>query len=144
MATIVFDVVEFRAAFPEFADDTKYPDALLQRHWDNATCYVSDEDYGCLSGACRQQAIDLMTAHLVKIEEGILSGDNSSFVQSATIDKVSVTVVPPPAGSQYAWWLSLTPYGQQLLALLKSKTVGGLYVSGRPEKSAFRKVGGFF
>lgn len=144
MATIEFDVDQFREAFPAFADETTYPDATLQMYWDTATCYVSNEDYGCLTGDCRRQAINLMTAHLCTISTMVQSGKTPKFVQSSTIDKVSVSVTPPPNKDQYSWWLSLTPYGAQLQALLGANIAGGLYIGGRPEKAAFRKVGGFF
>jgi hypothetical protein len=66
-------------------------------------------------------------------------------VSGASVDKVSVTLTPPPVKSQWQWWMSLTPRGAQLLALLKSKAAGGLYVGGLPaERAAFRKAGGVF
>lgn len=144
MAAIDFDVTQFRDAFPAFADENLYPDSTLQMYWDTATCYISNEDYGCLSGDCRRQAINLMTAHLSTISTMIQSGDTPGQVQSASVDKVSVSLTPPPNKDQYDWWLGLTPYGAQLLALLASKIAGGFYIGGRPEKSAFRKVGGNF
>ena len=144
MTTIVFDIGKFRLQFPELASVIAYPDVMLQMYWDMATCYVSDEDYGCLSGSCRELALNFMTAHLTKIGTDTTVGEDPAFVSSATVDKVSVSTVPPPQKDQYEWWLSLTSYGQQLLALLKAKAVGGLYIGGSPEQAAFRKVGGYF
>ncbi|OWK47571.1 hypothetical protein FRUB_01270 [Fimbriiglobus ruber] len=37
----------------------------------------------------------------------------------ATIDKISVTLEPPPAPNAWQYWLQSSPYGQQLLALLQ-------------------------
>lgn len=144
MTTIVFDVAAFRVSFPEFANATTYPDATLEINWDIATCYISDEDYGYLSTKCRTLALNLMTAHITKLSGLINAGKTPKFVQSSSIDKVSVTVVPPPAGDQFDWWANLTGYGSQLLALLKANIAGGFFVGGRREKSAFRKVGGYF
>lgn len=144
MATIIFDISDFRQRFPEFADDITYPDAMLQMYFEMATCYVSDEDYGCLVGSCRELALGFMTAHLVKIGTDTTTGDDPSFVTSATVDKVSVSTQPPPQKDQYEWWLSLTSYGQQLLALLRSKSAGGFYIGGSLERAAFRKAGGYF
>lgn len=150
MATIDFDADQFRQALPAFADETQYPDAILQVYWDTATCYISDQDYGCLTGACRRQALNLMTAHLCVISENaqkgsdVSSGQVTNFITSSTVDKVSVSVAQPPAKDQWSWWLSTTPYGQQLQALLSANIAGGLYIGGLPEKSAFRKVGGVF
>ena len=144
MATITFDVTKFREQFPEFSNEITYPDSMLEMYWEMATCYVSNEDYGCLSGSCRELALYFMTAHLTKIGTDTTNGEDPAFVTSATVDKVSVSTQPPPQKDQYEWWLSLTSYGQQLLALLKAKSAGGLYVGGSPERAAFRGIGGCF
>lgn len=144
MTTIVFDVAQFRTAFPEFSDITAFPDATLQMNWDTSTCYISDLDAGILTGNCRRRAINLMTAHVTKISNNTTLGKTTNFKHSASVDKISVSVTPPPASDQYSWWLNTTPYGSQLEALLSSNIAGGLYVGGRREKSAFRKVGGSF
>ena len=144
MTTLTFDVTQFRISFPEFSNPVAYPDATLQMYWDTATCYINDEDYGCLSGKCRQHAINLMTAHIAKISTTVNSGGSTGQIQSSSIDKVSVSLTPPPNKDQFSWWLNTTPYGAQLEALLAITIVGGLYIGGRPELSAFRKVGGIF
>ena len=147
MSTLTFDVVAFRLAFPAFADELLYPTPTLQGYWDAATCYISDQDYGYLNGVCRERAINLMTAHLTALSNIIAENNYKGMpglAQSATIDKVSVSLTPPPAKNQWQWWLSLTPYGQQLFALLFVKGAGGMYIGGLPETSAFRRVGGVF
>jgi hypothetical protein len=144
MAVITFNIPQFRERFPAFADTATFPDARLTMQWDMAACYINPENYGYLHGACREQAIQLMTAHLLALSVLIESGSTPAMVSSSTVDKVSVSLTPPPVKSQFGWWLSLTPYGAQLLALLSMKAVGGLYVGGLPERAAFRKVGGIF
>jgi len=146
MTTLTFDVALFRAQFPEFADPAQYPDALLQGYWDIAICYISDEDYGCLTGACRQLALNQLVAHLARINKMIADGNGTDpgFVSSATIDKVSVTRMTPPQRDQWYWWLNQTPYGAQLLALLEANAVGGFYIGGGPELGAFRRAGGSY
>jgi hypothetical protein len=142
---LTFDVTLFRQQFPVFANATAYPDAMLQMYWDMAVCYVTDVgNYGWLQGNCRQLAINLMTAHLTALSVIVAGGQVPGLVQSATIDKVSVSLTPPPLKNQWQWWLSTTPYGQQLLALLQNRSVGGWYIGGRPELAAFRRVGGRF
>lgn len=144
-AILTFDVTEFRTSFPAFADPAKYPTVTLQMYWDNATCYVSDiGNYGSLQGRCRQYAINLMTAHLAALATLIASGQTPSIVQNSAIDKISVGLTPPPLKNQWQWWLMTTPYGQQLQALLQTRSVGGFYIGGRGELAAFRKVGGVF
>ncbi len=138
------DIATFRSLFPAYSNVTSYPDATITMNWDTSTLYISAEDYGWLAGAQRERSIYLMTAHITALSDIIASGQNPSLVSGSSIDKVSVTLVPPPIKNQFHWWLSLTPYGAQLLALLKLSAVGGMYVGGNSERSAFRKVGGIF
>lgn len=150
MAAITFDVALFRKQIPAYADPEKYPDATIESWWEQAACYISTEDYGWLNGNSRALAINLMTAHLMALSTAASSGAGQTagaggIVTGATIDKVSVTLAAPPAATdEWEYWLSLTPFGQRLLALLRSKSVGGFYVGLYPELSAFRKVGGRF
>lgn len=144
MTTLTFDVTLFREQFPAFANPTTFPDAMLQMYWDMATCYISDEDYGWLNDGCRQLALNLMTAHLTATSVLIANGQTSVLIQSSTIDKITVTLTPPPVKTPFRWWLMTTPYGIQLSGLLAANSAGGFYIGGRPELSAFRKVGGYF
>jgi hypothetical protein len=144
MANITFDVTLFRTQFPQFADETAFPDSTLQSFFDVATCYVSDCDSGRLNGDCRLRALNLMTAHLVVISDLAAAGKTPKFVTSSKVGSVSVSTQPPPNTNQWQWWLNLTPYGMQLLALLQASSIGGFYIGGLPEKAAFRKVGGVF
>lgn len=152
--TIDFDPVIFRLLFPIYDDPVKYPDALLQQFWDQATCFVSNEVGELITEECRRQLINYMTAHLLSIwnlindrdgtEPGDGGIDDSNTVVSSSIGDVSVTVQPPPIGSQFDWWINQTPYGKHFLALLSVSSVGGLYLGGSVERQAFRKVGGAF
>lgn len=143
---IIFNIPEFRLEFPQFVNTVTFPDTLLQRYFNAAIDYISDVNYGWMGLGSRTLALSLMTAHLADIVIIVNKSGGSvpGLVQSSTIDKVSVSLTPPPLQNQWQWWLSLTPYGQQLLALLQAGSVGGFYIGGRPERSAFRKVGGTF
>jgi len=150
MASISFDIALFRQQFPDFVNPP-FTDAIIEGQWNIATCYITNEDYGCLSGSCRAYAINAMTAHLLQLGINTAAGverpggKTEGLVISATIDKVTVNMQEPPTDKgQFHWWLNQTPYGQALLALLKTRAVAGLYVGGLPERSAFRKVGGRF
>lgn len=145
MAVIVFNVAAFRTAFPAFSDVAAFPNALLQGNWDSAACIISTND-GCYSlrGASRERALNLLTAHLTALGVIIASGQTPGVMTQATIDKVSITLQAPPVKTEFEWWLTQTPYGQQLLALLQAKAAGGIVVGGLPERLAFRKVGGTF
>jgi hypothetical protein len=146
MTDLIFNPTVFRAQFPAFSCETGYPTALLQMYWDTATCFISASDCPCqaLNGGCRELALNYMTAHLLALNNMVKEGQTPGMVSSSTIDKISVTLTTPPQPNQWQWWLNLTPYGMQLLALLQLKTVGGWYIGGRPETAGFRKVGGVF
>lgn len=135
---ISFDVAQFRAMYPAFANMTTFPDAVLQMYWDQATSYVSNVNYGWLFGAQsangnavnRVLALNLMTAHITQLFVLIGVGQTPGIVTGATVDKVNVTLEAPPIKDGWQYWLAQTPYGQQLWALLTAASVGGWYVGG--------------
>lgn len=143
MAVIRFDVATFRALFPALSNTTEFPDGALQIWWDMATAYVSDRYGGCYVGsftlAQQTLALNQMTAHLAYLNSLIGAGETPGIVQSSTIDKISVQLTPPPIPNQWQWWLNQSPYGQQLLALLQTVSVGGFYYGGFPVAPAFRR-----
>lgn len=135
--TYALEVSAFRSAFPAFDNPETYSDETLAGYWETSTFFISTDDYGYLSGAARGRALNLMTAHLAALADMINAGETPALESAATVDKVSVTLTPPPVKSHFLWWLSLTGYGQQLAALLSVKAVGGFFVS------AFRNPRGF-
>lgn len=141
---IEFDVAVFRARYSQFSDSTAYSSTVLSGYWDVASCFVSTEDYGYLRGDCRATAIMLMTAHIAQLSTMAASGDTAGVMNSATVDKVSISLTPPPVASQLAWWMNLTPYGSQLAAMLNMLAVGGMFVGGSRTRSAFRGPSGYF
>lgn len=144
MATPVLNIADFRANFTEFANETKYPDSLLNLYWRQVVCMIEEGNcagVGC--GECAELHMELLLAHLLRIHTTTITrGKQGGFVNSSTVDKVSVSRVAPPAADMFEWWLGQTPYGQQLLAMLQIDTVGGFSIGGLPEREAFRKVGG--
>jgi hypothetical protein len=148
MTTIELNIALFRERFPQFAIPAVFPDAVVTVNWVMATQYVSDSSYGCMAVTARELAIQLMTAHLMALAVIQASGGGTGtpgIVTGATIDKVSVSLATPPYGTdEWRYWLNLTPYGTQLLALLSAQAAGGFYVGGWPERSAFRVAGGVF
>jgi hypothetical protein len=132
----------FRQQCPAYKNTAQFPEATLQAFWDSATCYMSDiGNYGSLQGSCRQYGLNLMTAHLVYISQLTASGTVPYVLGAATVDKVQVTAVPPPLKTQWGWWLSVSPYGQSLWALLQANSVGGFYIGGSPILPSFRGYG---
>lgn len=140
--TITFS--DFRAAFTAFIDPNRYPDTVVEMFFGNACAYISPDNVGELRDSARQLALYQMTAHLIRLNDMINENEGApaALVQGARVDQVSVTLTPPPIKTQFGWWLSLTPYGQSLWAMLQQKAVGGMYIGGKGELSAFRRVGG--
>ena len=135
-AILTFDYAQFLVYFPEFS---AYTEPQLQLKWDTAIFYISDiGNCGAVQGEKRQYAIYLMMAHLIFINELVIAGQVPGQVDSATIDKVSVSLTPPPNPTEFQWWLNISPYGQQLAALLLANSVGGYYIGGSPVMGSFR------
>lgn len=144
-APVSLDPAKFRREYPTFADPAVFADDVISRHFAAACDHISPRPGKRLNGESRERALYLMTAHLMNLEQDMLAGNPGGMVSGASVDKVSVSLTPPPVKSQFQHWLCLTSYGQQLLALLKSKTAVGLYVGGLPaERAGFRKAGGVF
>lgn len=115
----------FIAQFPEFTGN-EYIEAMISR----AVNYV-DIHCGCICDKKKQYAIFLLTAHLLTIQGNVSSGETTGGVQtSASIDKVSVSYAPPPYTNGFEYWLSQTPYGQELLALINILIATPDYIGG--------------
>ncbi len=140
MTAFTFDIAAFKVEYEDFAS---FSDAKLQRSFNSATYIVLNSDSGCLAlnGDARYHALTLLTAHLLQIGVNLAAGEATGQVASASIDKVSVTLVPLPGKTNFQAWLNGTTYGQELLILLQVSLVGGIYVGGGPERSAFPNAG---
>lgn len=141
MAAIIFNPVLFREQFPAFQCTPPIPDSTLQGYFDTATLYINNTNCGRATTAQLQQLLYLMTAHLAALNRFVATGQAAGIMTNATVDKVTVTLAPPPAINQWQYWLQSTPYGQQLFALLQIIGVGGAYIGGNPAVSSFRRVG---
>lgn len=144
MAQHVLDIATFRVAFPAFASEAAYPDAMLQVFWDVGVSYLGDYDGCLLSGTPLQSALNFMLAHLLELSRLAGLGQTAAIVTQSVVDKVSVSLAAPPVKNAWAWWLNLTPYGVNLWALLSVKGAGGLYLGGSPERAGFRGAYGRF
>lgn len=145
MATHTFNYALFQQQCPEFAASPVQ--ATLQIYFDMATQYADPNDNWCggFNGAALDLVLNLLTAHIAKIQQYITDGQDIVIVSSSTIDKVSVSLLNPPIKDSFQYWLMTTPYGKQIAALARAKFSGGFYSApGLPERRAFRKVGGTF
>lgn len=141
MADVIFITVdEFRSAMPAFSNSTKYPDEKVQLFIEQSYNYISPEKGCLLKCKTRKYALELMAAHLLMLNDKILSGDMSAGgrVTSANIDKISVSLEAPKNQNDWAYWLSLTPYGLALSALLSSKAPIGIYSGGTNYRGSLR------
>lgn len=140
------DIAQFRLLFPEFADTTKYPDVLLQTWFTVAGEYLGLTDYMCgLNGTTLDLALMQLTAHLMKSSLMLSKNQGAPMIlTSATIDKVSITTLPPPVKNGWSYWLNTTPYGTQLWGLLSLRAAGGFVYGGGAELQGFRRAFGVF
>lgn len=128
---LTFDYAGFIIQIPAYSNSIQYPEATLQVFWNAAINYISDiGNFGALQGQQRQFAINLMLAHLVYISDLVAAGQVPAILNSASIDKINVGITPLPMPNQWQGWLNISPYGQQLLALLQGVSVGGFFVAG--------------
>lgn len=130
------DIAAFRAAFPAFADDVAYPDAMLDGKMIVAKCYIEDNQL-TFDDTCRQYAYQLMVAHLLTIGINVAAGTPARLVSSASEGPVSVSFTEPPTASNFTYWLMTTPYGVELSALLSVNVIGDYY-GGTVALSGFR------
>lgn len=122
------DVATFRVRFPEFADDTEYPDARIQLFLDDAACYIgSDESRWCSKYDLAQA---YLAAHLLTVGTNTEIGSSASTagpISSKTVGGVSVTrAVNAKDRSDADEFYSSTSYGQQFLIIRNSCFVGVL------------------
>ena len=131
---IIVTVEGMRTQLAYFADPEKYPDEVLSVDLENAQNYISPLNLGPLKDNSRAYAVYLMAGHLQVLADRMSSGNTGTGLQTgASVGQVSVTLTPPPVKDQFDYWLSLTPFGAQLLFLLSSVTPMGFYVGGSNE-----------
>lgn len=133
---VVVSLAEFYAEYPEFnTDDYKN---ICPQAFRRAKCYISIQNKGRLKDCMRKNAIYLLTAHLsaliYKNQSGQSGGVGAGIVASAAVGEVNVSYVQIPNLDQWSYWLSLTPYGLELLALLEQLTSVPFYIGGSFER----------
>lgn len=141
---VIYDDDKFRQFFQEFKDAVKYPQALIEGYWAQANCIFDDEGNPLFKACDAWLVVANLTAHMMAIAMKAAKGRQVGFKSSSTIDKVSISMLPPPVKDQFSWWLSSTPYGAMLAALLEAASVGGFFFGGINERGSFRKGGGGF
>ena len=135
MSSVTISIDCFYNQYPQFFVEAyeKICPFCLKR----AAAYISTVNGGLLCGCKRVQAIYLLAAHLSQLTyqaQQNQGASGSGMVASATVDGVSVSYVQIPNMNQFDYWLSLTPYGAELLFLLNTLTAVPTYHGGSFER----------
>jgi hypothetical protein len=111
MATVTFDLVAFRARYPEFATLTN---EQLQGCFDDATLYLNPTDTSVVvDQMTRSRLLNMLTAHIAALNygtNGVAPNGLVGRVTGASEGSVSVSVDAAGFGAGSAWY-SLTSYG---------------------------------
>lgn len=151
----MYNDAAFRAQFPEFADPAMYPAATIGLFYTLAATFVKGGNSPCsfLQGDQYIAVLNYLTAHLMVLSRqqnsatngGQEAGtDQGGFIQSSSIGEISVSKLAPPAKDGWEYWLSSTPYGTALWALLSIVSIGGFSMGGMNPGGSFRQEGGVF
>lgn len=121
-------IATFRLRFPEFSDDTEFPDARVQLFLDDAQVIIgSEENRWC---GKYDLAHAYYAAHLLSVGTNSELGDSASKVgaiQSKSAGGVSVTRTSAIKNkSDEEDWLLSTTYGQQFMIIRRGCFVGVL------------------
>lgn len=152
------DVDKFKAWFSEFADDSKWPRALVEGAAKRARFYIpiwTQCDY--LDGEDREYARGLLTAHIMIIQKqnqaamdqqalalgGAAGGSlttlpGTGIVSHASIGSVSYSKTLPQSKDAYEFWLNQTHYGLELQAFLANHIAVGVMAQGDDIRECFR------
>ena len=133
MVELVLTVSKFRSDFDDFSNSELYPDGVVQSYIERAYMYCSNNVRFILKDDERLYAIELMTAHLLSLRDMMKksgTGGELGQVSSTSIGSVSVSLVAPINRNSLSYWLNLTGYGKEYLALLSAHTPMGFYYGG--------------
>lgn len=125
---------QFLLIYPQFNTDT-YREIAAYYFNDNVAWAENSWDIKRFGGRINT-AIYLLTAHRTFLNQQAQTGQDGQGgkVASASVGEVSVSYASMPANNDFNYWLSLSPYGIELAALLD--TIAGLpqYVGGSFER----------
>lgn len=130
----MFDIASFRAAFPEFADTARYPDAMITFWAGLATAQVNVNRWGLQVPA----GIQLYVAHEITLaaqnqKSGIIGGvpgGASGPANSKTVGNVTVSYDTQQTAERDAGWWNLTIYGKQFIRLARIYGAGVVQLGG--------------
>jgi hypothetical protein len=142
----VYDDASFRIACAAYADPTAYPVDVVTGYFTLASTFMDPCDGPALCGAQLQLALNYLSGHLINLYTKINAGKAvpAGVITGSSVDRISVSIQPPPIRDQWENWLSQSPYGQMLWALLTVAAVGGFAIGLSLEQEGYRKAGGVF
>lgn len=126
-------VEEFRAHRPEFADDTVYPDAVVQLYLDAGSLMVTQYFWGGI----RPLGVELYTCHMLALQQyamksstgGVgIPGFGVGVPSSKSVSKVSVSYDTTLSSMEGGGPWNLTMYGQMFLWHAQLVGTGGFEV----------------
>lgn len=123
---VVLDIATFRAEFPQFADATAYPDAVIAARWKLASRFVDNAAPSRLPVDVLEDVLPLLTCHLLTLDtrNGLVGA-----LTSATQGSVNAGYTYTPRMN--AQWWTQTQCGATAWELLLPYRAGGHWISGR-------------
>lgn len=136
MAVYEFKVSDFRAEFPAFADDTKYPDTTITQAYNVVVSFFQNTDssvfpYDPENGDyTRKRLIDFGVCHLLTLDDQPM--DQPGRIASASEGSVSTSFDLMKANSTAGDWWTQTKCGRLVWVLLAPFIYGGrIYVQSK-------------
>ena len=113
MVKIIIDADKFKAIFPAFKD---VDNEAIMFAYDGAESYIATTVGAIgLTLSLQTRGVYLATAHCLYMSQ---NPDEFRQLSSATEGSASAGFTPPPTKDLFQYYLSLTPYGLELLAIL--------------------------
>lgn len=134
MAKITATLDEFYIIFPQFNTEDYAP--VCSFYFNDTMAWAADNWELNIFKTRLNYAIYLMTAHrsfLNKSAQTAQAGQGGK-VASASVGEVSVTYETIPNLDKLSYWLSLSPYGLELLGLLETLSTVPQFYGGSLEK----------
>jgi len=136
MANITANIEEFFMLYPQFNNEQT---AQMSAYYLNVSINHAQRRWELCRFGCRlNEAIYLLTAHKVAVNQQLQSGQGAGGqngqVASANVGEVSVSYNNYHAKNALEYEYSLTPYGLQFLALLNEISPLPQYIGGSLER----------
>jgi hypothetical protein len=126
---------DFRNAFPEFSDDSKYTDDAIQMWIDASVNFFNVQRWGSLLTL----GTELWVAHQLVLsardqatmDTGGIPGEMNGAIASKAVDRVSVAYSDANISLKNAGDYGLTTYGTRYLRMARMVGAGAIYIGPR-------------